>query len=291
MAWRICEENTHFGNFPAEPWSQSSARGEFAAIYKRFYIVAVCCDHEWAGSSQGASKNTGAGPWKTEKGRKTQVSPGAPDQLRWHLELPPPRPCSRGAAGNRDRCPQRPPEVINARPVTQQEWRPRALPFSWQRGRRGGAGFSAATRDALPVGKGDVSVRTAVGAAAMEEPAAHNGSAAGAAPGAGTPTRPPATPEGMALAYGSLVLMALLPIFFGALRSVSCAKSKVPPRLGAAGPIGLAPPQGSPPGAPFHGRAGSCMSPVPALGLEAQGTPERELAPPGASPATSSPPR
>lgn len=105
----------------------------------------------------------------------------------------------------------------------------------------------------------------------MEEPAAHNGSAAGAAPGAGTPARPPATPEGMALAYGSLVLMALLPIFFGALRSVSCAKSKVPPRLGAAGPIGLAPPQESPPGDPFHGRTGSCMSPVP--GLEADGTP------------------
>ncbi|XP_069035496.1 minor histocompatibility antigen H13 isoform X1 [Lepisosteus oculatus] len=37
------------------------------------------------------------------------------------------------------------------------------------------------------------------------------------------------TPEGTALAYGSLVFMALLPIFFGALRSVSCAKSKVPP--------------------------------------------------------------
>ncbi|XP_048464488.1 uncharacterized protein LOC125485497 [Rhincodon typus] len=35
-----------------------------------------------------------------------------------------------------------------------------------------------------------------------------------------------ATPEGSAVAYGSLVLMALLPIFFGALRSVSCAKSK-----------------------------------------------------------------
>ncbi|XP_036386935.1 minor histocompatibility antigen H13-like isoform X1 [Megalops cyprinoides] len=34
------------------------------------------------------------------------------------------------------------------------------------------------------------------------------------------------TPEGTALAYGSLVFMALLPIFFGALRSVSCAKSK-----------------------------------------------------------------
>uniref|UniRef100_A0A8V5H4L9 Uncharacterized protein n=1 Tax=Melopsittacus undulatus TaxID=13146 RepID=A0A8V5H4L9_MELUD len=54
----------------------------------------------------------------------------------------------------------------------------------------------------------------------MEEAAAHNGSA-----GAG-PARPPATPGGMALAYGSLVLMALLPIFFGALRSVSCARSK-----------------------------------------------------------------
>uniref|UniRef100_A0A3B1K2M3 Histocompatibility (minor) 13 n=1 Tax=Astyanax mexicanus TaxID=7994 RepID=A0A3B1K2M3_ASTMX len=36
-----------------------------------------------------------------------------------------------------------------------------------------------------------------------------------------------ATAEGTALAYGSLVLMALLPIFFGALRSVSSSKSKV----------------------------------------------------------------
>lgn len=36
-----------------------------------------------------------------------------------------------------------------------------------------------------------------------------------------------ATPEGTALAYGSLLLMALLPIFFGALRSVRCSKSKV----------------------------------------------------------------
>uniref|UniRef100_A0A674ELS5 Histocompatibility (minor) 13 n=1 Tax=Salmo trutta TaxID=8032 RepID=A0A674ELS5_SALTR len=35
-----------------------------------------------------------------------------------------------------------------------------------------------------------------------------------------------ATPEGTALAYGSLVFMALLPIFFGALRSVNCGKSK-----------------------------------------------------------------
>ncbi|KAJ8016550.1 hypothetical protein DPEC_G00008410 [Dallia pectoralis] len=34
------------------------------------------------------------------------------------------------------------------------------------------------------------------------------------------------TPEGTALAYGSLVLMALVPIFFGALRSVSCGKNK-----------------------------------------------------------------
>lgn len=36
-----------------------------------------------------------------------------------------------------------------------------------------------------------------------------------------------ATAEGTALAYGSLVFMALLPIFFGALRSVDCSKSKV----------------------------------------------------------------
>lgn len=35
-----------------------------------------------------------------------------------------------------------------------------------------------------------------------------------------------ATPQGTALAYGSLVFMALLPIFFGALRSVICASSK-----------------------------------------------------------------
>ncbi|KAL6119016.1 hm13 [Pungitius sinensis] len=35
-----------------------------------------------------------------------------------------------------------------------------------------------------------------------------------------------ASPEGTALAYGSLVFMALLPIFFGALRSVHCSKSK-----------------------------------------------------------------
>ncbi|XP_062897176.1 minor histocompatibility antigen H13 isoform X2 [Mobula hypostoma] len=35
-----------------------------------------------------------------------------------------------------------------------------------------------------------------------------------------------ATPEGTAVAYGSLVVMALLPIFFGALRSVNCAKAK-----------------------------------------------------------------
>ncbi|XP_029013514.1 minor histocompatibility antigen H13 isoform X4 [Betta splendens] len=35
-----------------------------------------------------------------------------------------------------------------------------------------------------------------------------------------------ATPEGTALAYGSLVFMALVPIFFGALRSVTCSKSK-----------------------------------------------------------------
>lgn len=33
-------------------------------------------------------------------------------------------------------------------------------------------------------------------------------------------TRTPSTPEGMAIAYGSLVVMALLPIFFGAFRSI-----------------------------------------------------------------------
>lgn len=31
-----------------------------------------------------------------------------------------------------------------------------------------------------------------------------------------------ATPEGMFVAYSSLVLMALLPIFFGSFRSVKC---------------------------------------------------------------------
>ena len=30
----------------------------------------------------------------------------------------------------------------------------------------------------------------------------------------------PATPEGMAIAYGSLIIMAVLPIFFGSYRSV-----------------------------------------------------------------------
>jgi minor histocompatibility antigen H13 len=36
----------------------------------------------------------------------------------------------------------------------------------------------------------------------------------------GTTGKIPATPEGLALAYSSLVIMALLPIFFGAFRSV-----------------------------------------------------------------------
>ncbi|XP_062835221.1 minor histocompatibility antigen H13 isoform X2 [Anolis carolinensis] len=66
--------------------------------------------------------------------------------------------------------------------------------------------------------------KRAAGARLME---AQNGSgAAGEGPSAGAEARPAATPEGMALAYASLVLMALLPIFFGALRSVSCAKGK-----------------------------------------------------------------
>merc|ERR1711997_665609 len=35
-----------------------------------------------------------------------------------------------------------------------------------------------------------------------------------------TTGRIPSTPEGMAIAYGSLVIMACLPIFFGAFRSI-----------------------------------------------------------------------
>ncbi|KAI7789775.1 putative minor histocompatibility antigen H13 [Triplophysa rosa] len=42
----------------------------------------------------------------------------------------------------------------------------------------------------------------------------------------GTAGRLVSSAEGTALAYGSLLLMALLPIFFGALRSVGCSKSK-----------------------------------------------------------------
>ncbi|KAK2498991.1 hypothetical protein MC885_018844 [Smutsia gigantea] len=58
---------------------------------------------------------------------------------------------------------------------------------------------------------------------ALSDP--HNGSAEAGGPANGT-ARPPSTPEGIALAYGSLLLMALLPIFFGALRSVRCARGK-----------------------------------------------------------------
>lgn len=36
----------------------------------------------------------------------------------------------------------------------------------------------------------------------------------------------PASPEGMMIAYGSLVIMALLPIFFGSKRSVSHQKEQ-----------------------------------------------------------------
>ena len=39
-------------------------------------------------------------------------------------------------------------------------------------------------------------------------------------------TKIPATPEGMAVAYGSLVLMALLPIFYGSFRSVRYHKEQ-----------------------------------------------------------------
>lgn len=38
--------------------------------------------------------------------------------------------------------------------------------------------------------------------------------------------KPKATPEGMALAYGSLVVMALVPIFYGSFRSVGYHKEQ-----------------------------------------------------------------
>lgn len=57
-------------NFPAEPWSQSSAWGEFAAIYEAFYRGAVCCAHGCAGSTQGHSQEQR----KTVTGRKTQLA-------------------------------------------------------------------------------------------------------------------------------------------------------------------------------------------------------------------------
>lgn len=42
----------------------------------------------------------------------------------------------------------------------------------------------------------------------------------------------PSTPEGMLVAYGSLVIMAMLPIFFGSMRSVSHQKhQKVKPNF------------------------------------------------------------
>ncbi|XP_023017914.2 signal peptide peptidase [Leptinotarsa decemlineata] len=43
--------------------------------------------------------------------------------------------------------------------------------------------------------------------------------------------RTPGTPEGMAVAYGSLVIMALLPIFFGSYRSVVYHKENKPEKM------------------------------------------------------------
>lgn len=39
-------------------------------------------------------------------------------------------------------------------------------------------------------------------------------------------TKTPASPEGAAVAYGSLVIMAMIPIFLGALRSVKHQKDQ-----------------------------------------------------------------
>lgn len=41
-----------------------------------------------------------------------------------------------------------------------------------------------------------------------------------------TGAKVPASPEGSAVAYGSLIIMAMLPIFFGALRSVKHQKEQ-----------------------------------------------------------------
>lgn len=41
-----------------------------------------------------------------------------------------------------------------------------------------------------------------------------------------TNTKVPSTPEGIAVAYGSLVIMAMLPIVFGSIRSVKLHKAK-----------------------------------------------------------------
>ncbi|MCJ8741308.1 hypothetical protein PDJAM_G00069150 [Pangasius djambal] len=60
----------------------------------------------------------------------------------------------------------------------------------------------------------------------VEQSSGLNSTENGTDTGNGTAARFVATAEGTALAYGSLVLMALLPIFFGALRSVSTSKSK-----------------------------------------------------------------
>ncbi|KAJ0036563.1 hypothetical protein NQD34_005240 [Periophthalmus magnuspinnatus] len=57
-------------------------------------------------------------------------------------------------------------------------------------------------------------------------PEALNSSAGNGSDALNATVRFTATPEGTALAYGSLLFMALLPIFFGALRSVRCSKSK-----------------------------------------------------------------
>ena len=46
------------------------------------------------------------------------------------------------------------------------------------------------------------------------------------APDANTTGKVPATPEGMMVAYGSLVIMALIPIFLGSYRSVESQKEQ-----------------------------------------------------------------
>lgn len=62
-------------NFPAEPWSQSSAWGEFAAVYEAFYRGAVCCAQGGLGAVRSIPKNSGA-PLENGEGQENPTRSG-----------------------------------------------------------------------------------------------------------------------------------------------------------------------------------------------------------------------